>query len=223
MTSVFVSHSSSDYELVEALIIKPLQAQGVEVWYSRDSIHAAEEWEKRIRQALLGSEWFLVALSANSVQSEWVRAEVDWAFEHRQGRLVPVLIGDCEREECNLRLRTLQHIDLRHDNPKGRAALLQIWNLQAPTPLPAYPSRKRRNRRPPALVAIFTAVVLAASLCLWLVFRPRAPRDDRPVNDTVAHSSGGGAGSHAGGCGGFRKIPRVTGCRKRGTTAASGN
>ncbi len=36
MTSVFVSHSSLDYESVEAMIIKPLQEHGVEVWYSRD-------------------------------------------------------------------------------------------------------------------------------------------------------------------------------------------
>jgi hypothetical protein len=32
MTSVFVSHSSLDYDLVDALIIKPLQEHGMEVW-----------------------------------------------------------------------------------------------------------------------------------------------------------------------------------------------
>ncbi len=52
MTSVFVSHSSLDYDLVGARIVEPLQKHGLQVWCSRDSIHAAEEWEKRIRQAL---------------------------------------------------------------------------------------------------------------------------------------------------------------------------
>ena len=169
------------------LIIRPLQEQGVEVWYSRDSIHGADEWEKRIRQALRNCEWFLVALSANSVQSEWVRAELDWALEYRQGRILPALIGDCDPEDCNLRLRTLQRIDLRGNNPRGRAALLQIWNLHAAAPLPAIsPPEPRHRRRFPRAAIAAAGIVLAVSFSAWLLFRPRSPRDDhRAANNVV--------------------------------------
>src|SRR5437588_8621075 len=65
MTTVFVSHSSLDYELVRSRVVAPLEGGGLKVWFSRDAIHGADEWEKRIRQALSGSDWFLVALTPN--------------------------------------------------------------------------------------------------------------------------------------------------------------
>jgi hypothetical protein len=126
-SSVFVSFSSHDHELVHAQVVQVLEKQGLSVWFSRDSIHAADEWEKRIRHALNSSEWFVVALTANSVHSEWVRAEVDWAFENRRGRLVPVLLGDCDPQDCHLRLRQIQHIDLRNGNSTGEDALLRVF------------------------------------------------------------------------------------------------
>jgi hypothetical protein len=182
MTSVFVSHSSLDYDLVGNRIVEPLQSRGLEVWYSRDSIHAAEEWEKRIRQALTGCEWFLVALSANSVRSEWVRAEVDWALEHRLGRLVPVLIDDCDPQECNLRLRTLQYIDLRRNDLQSQAALLRVWDLQPPAAAP--PAGRKWPLHPLAAAAI----ILAVAICGWLVARPRPPPDKSPAAFPANHA-----------------------------------
>jgi hypothetical protein len=128
MTSVFISHSSLDDALVRERIIDVLEQHGFRIWYSRDDIHGAEEWEKRIRQELENAQWFLVALSPRSVQSEWVRAEVDWALENRPGRLVPVLIDDCHPQECNLRLRPLQFVDLRENTPAEQSQLLKVWD-----------------------------------------------------------------------------------------------
>ena len=129
MTSVFISHSSLDDALVRSCVVEPLERHGLVVWYSRDAIHAAEEWETRIRQSLLKAEWFLVALSPRSVESGWVRAEVDWAIENRSGKLVPVLIDDCNPQDCHLRLRQIQYIDLRNNNPSGQNKLLRVWEL----------------------------------------------------------------------------------------------
>jgi hypothetical protein len=129
MTSVFISYSSNDHDLVRSLVVQPLEKHGLHVWFSKDSIHGAEDWEKRIRPALVSNDWFLVALSPNSVRSEWVRAEVDWALDNRKDWLVPVLIGDCNPEDCHLRLRQIQYIDLRQGNPAGKAALLNLpWH-----------------------------------------------------------------------------------------------
>lgn len=131
MTNVFISHSSLDDAVVRSSVVEPLEQHGFRVWYSRDAIHGAEEWEKRIRQALSSAEWFLVALSPRSVQSEWVRAEVDWALENRRGKLVPVLIDDCNPQDCNLRLRQIQHVDLRTSNPSGLIQLLRVWEAES--------------------------------------------------------------------------------------------
>lgn len=188
MTSVFISHSALDHELVGTLIVSLLEQHGLSVWYSRDSIHAAEEWEKRIRQALMASDWFLVALSANSVQSEWVRAEVDWALENRRGKLVPVLIGDCDPQECHLRLRQIQYLDLRRGNPEGRAELLRVWNLgpvqSSPSTDPITPSVASgagvggRKARPISRVAGAT-LVLALAIGAAVYFHGRTAPANR--------------------------------------------
>jgi hypothetical protein len=180
MTSVFVSHSSLDYELVRARVVAPLEAQGLKVWFSKDSIHGADEWEKRIRQALTGSEWFLVALTPNSVSSEWVRAEVDWALENRRGKVVPVLVGDCDPQDCHPRLRQIQYIDLRRGDPPSTAALLNVWKLSPASEGTVRPPPVIRGRRGP-LPWIAAGVLLAAGLGLsWWAHTDRDTNHDRP-------------------------------------------
>jgi len=127
MSSVFISHASADDEIVRQLIVEPMERHGLSVWYSKDAIRGADDWEERIRHGLKTTDWFLVALSERSVKSPWVRAEVDWALDNRRGKLVPVLIGDCDPQECNLRLRTIQYVDLRENNQSGQLQLLQQW------------------------------------------------------------------------------------------------
>jgi len=160
MTSVFISHSSLDDALVRACVVEPLEQHGITVWYSRDAIQGADEWEKRIRHALVSMEWFLVALSRRSVQSEWVRAEVDWALEHRRGKVVPVLLDECDPQECHLRLRQIQYIDLRNRNPAGQRQLVRVWE-HASTPItsdvdpyrpPGSASPRGHNASPPSSV-----------------------------------------------------------------------
>lgn len=182
--SVFISYSSHDYELVRTLVVAQLQQHGLQVWFSRDSIHAADEWEKRIRQALISTEWFLVALSPESVRSEWVRAEVDWAIENRRGRLIPVLVGDCNPEDCHLRLRQIQYIDLRGGNAQGKAALLRVFEAgsstdaqqdgphfvghQGPAPAPASASGSWMKR--PAAWAVATAICLLLLVVIYSAY-----------------------------------------------------
>jgi tetratricopeptide (TPR) repeat protein len=127
MPRVFISHSSLDRDLVEREIVAPLKGAGVEVWYSRDSIETASEWEKRIKEGLRGSDWFLVALSPRSVASKWVFVEVDWALEHRGGRVVPVMLETCDPTDLHLMLRPLQYIDFRADAESARGKLLGVW------------------------------------------------------------------------------------------------
>ena len=203
MTSVFVSHSSLDHDQVRTQVVDLLASHGLDVWYSRDSIHAAEEWEKRIRHALASCEWFLVALSTASVQSEWVRAEVDWALENRRGKVVPVLIDDCDPQDCHLRLRQIQHIDLRGDNPRGRSALLGVWGLESPpagsgTPPPGpspwedrsrHVGTRRRGRTP--WVAGGAVLLTAAALGAWSAYR--GPAETRAPEHEAMPTAGPGA------------------------------
>lgn len=129
MPKVFISHSTRDRDFVEREIIGPLKAQGIETWYSTDSIRTAELWERSIREGLKSCDWFLIVMSPNSVSSKWVPREMLWAMERREGRIVPVLIDDCAPEDLHLGLLAIQHIDFRRDKKKAQSQLLAIFGV----------------------------------------------------------------------------------------------
>src|SRR2546425_8786088 len=107
MPRVFISHSSEDAELIERHILPVLKARNIDVWYSRTSIQTAEEWERSIKRGLESSDWFVVAISSNSAKSRWVRAETGWAFGHREGKIVPILIEPCNPYDLHMLLPDL--------------------------------------------------------------------------------------------------------------------
>jgi hypothetical protein len=80
MPRVFISHATADRDFVEREIIPLLQGHGVETWYARDDVAAAEEWERTILKGLRSCDYFLVVMSPQSARSRWVKREVDWAF-----------------------------------------------------------------------------------------------------------------------------------------------
>lgn len=130
MTSVFVSHSSHDHELIQAHILPILEEKGLQPWFSKDSIQAADEWERKIKEALDASDWFLVVISRHSVDSPWVKAEVNWAFSHRKGRIVPVLVDDSDPTRLHLLLSQIQYVDFREQTAASQRALLTVWDSQ---------------------------------------------------------------------------------------------
>lgn len=125
-TSVFISHSSSDRQFVESVILPTLKRAGIECWYSPDDISCAEDWERSILAGLEGTEWFLLVMSPRAQSSEWVRDEVMWAVEQRMGRIVPVLIETCDPRSIHIRLARIQHVDLRASTDDGVQSLLSI-------------------------------------------------------------------------------------------------
>jgi hypothetical protein len=124
---VFISHATGDRLFIEQELLPRLHEHDIETWYSVRDVPMAQEWERVIRSALKECDWFLVVLSPEAVLSEWVRAEVHWAFESRQGRIVPLLLRPCNYDELHLRLPTIQHTDFTGDRETGFARLLATW------------------------------------------------------------------------------------------------
>lgn len=114
MTKVFVSHSTEDRPEVERLIINPLEDVGISTWYSKETIQGGEEWQVKIVDGLESSEYFLVALSENAVNSRWVRSEVFWALGRRVGKFIPVVLSQCNLERIDLRLPGIQSVPVHN-------------------------------------------------------------------------------------------------------------
>src|SRR5437667_4390118 len=91
-TEVFLSHSSKDVRFTNRLA-KPLEARGVNSFFSKKNLRGAQEWHDELGGALKRCDWFLLVLSPESVRSTWVKRELVYALqEHRlEERIIPVL------------------------------------------------------------------------------------------------------------------------------------
>lgn len=145
MPQVFISHSAADRAFVEAEILPVLHKGGIKPWYAERSIQSAEQWEQSIRKGLEQSDWFMVVMSPRSTASRWVAREVHWAVEERYGRVIPVLMEDCDLNAWHLGLRVLQYVDFRHDKRDARKKLLATWGAAPP------PGRARTDKAGPQI------------------------------------------------------------------------
>jgi TIR domain len=83
---VFVSHSGQDTRRVYDEIVIPVLherfADGI-FFHNRGS-GGSESYKQLVQAALHFCDKFIVAVSCNSINNLWVRAEADWAAEHRR-------------------------------------------------------------------------------------------------------------------------------------------
>jgi len=88
MTDVFISYAHADLERVEKLA-HALEAAGISVWWDR-RIDLGAEFSKDIERELAGAKAVIVAWSAASADSPWVRDEA--SFARKRGTLIPITL-----------------------------------------------------------------------------------------------------------------------------------
>jgi GTPase SAR1 family protein len=149
MPRVFISHATPDRPLLEELVIGPLHSHGVATWFCKDDILGSNHWEPAIRKGLQESDWFLLAMTPNAQQSEWVKAELEFAFHiadnepRRREWVIPIILGPCKAFDFHLRLANIQFFDFHNAPEKALPRLLKLLGIagQVPTDtvLPAAP------------------------------------------------------------------------------------
>ena len=94
----FISHSSKDKPFIRKLVAD-LTAEGVSVWLDEQRILVGDSIPERIGQGLAGSDIFLLALSENSVASDWVQRELNSALvseiSKRKIKIMPLKLSEC--------------------------------------------------------------------------------------------------------------------------------
>lgn len=120
--AVFVSHASQDKEIVEQLL-QELAELDVDTWVSFRDIAPGSEWNRAIHDALDAAAHVIIVVSQNSINSDYVLAEVEFALG--QGKtVIPVLIEDIKK--LPVRWHTLQYLRLPPDgrlSPHARETL----------------------------------------------------------------------------------------------------
>jgi hypothetical protein len=77
----FISHSTKDKPFVRKLA-SDLVASGVKVWLDEQNILVGDSIPEKIAQGLAESDFFLIVVSENSVNSAWVKRELNNAIVH---------------------------------------------------------------------------------------------------------------------------------------------
>jgi uncharacterized protein YjbI with pentapeptide repeats len=95
--SCFISHSTIDGEFCKQLH-NDLQAAGVRCWFAPEDLKMGDRFRDEIETAIRLHDKLLLVLSESSVQSDWVRSEVESAFEResreRKQVLFPVRLDE---------------------------------------------------------------------------------------------------------------------------------
>lgn len=117
----FISHSKSD-ENVAQKVAHACHEAGFEVWDQHNEILPGDNWAEKIAQALRESEAMIVLISPDSLQSERIQREIEYALgdERYRNRLIPVLLAPPEKlakEKFPWILKKLNMIELpKYDN-----------------------------------------------------------------------------------------------------------
>ncbi len=143
---VFISHAHQDGALAHRLAVD-LQEDGWQVWIAPDSIRPGEKWVEAINRGLDESGVFLVLLTADAVESRWVRSETNIAIElEHSGELRFIPLGV---EETNVPTiwRAYQRIPFGSDYAAGLQALRAGLEPEQRTPAPQA-SAKQSPQKP---------------------------------------------------------------------------
>ncbi|MYG94934.1 MAG: toll/interleukin-1 receptor domain-containing protein [Acidimicrobiia bacterium] len=97
---VFLSHSCLDKTRFTTCFAEQLQAKGVDVWYDDWALRPGDSLVDRVfEHELDDADVFIVVLSANSIDSKWVKEELNNAFIRKiegQCKIIPVVLDGVE-------------------------------------------------------------------------------------------------------------------------------
>lgn len=119
MEKIFISHSSIDKPFVSELA-NFLRQDGFPVWFDTWDIKSGDSIVRKIEEGLTDSGCLLVVLSKNSVESNWLKEEIDaFLFElisKKKGKLILIRKEDCTP---SLFIRKRKYIDFSDSFEKG--------------------------------------------------------------------------------------------------------
>jgi len=77
---IFISYSRRDQEFVTRLALE-LNAQVAGVWFDQSAIQAGQKWHDEIMDGIRECKAFILVLSPDSIESRYVREEVNKALQ----------------------------------------------------------------------------------------------------------------------------------------------
>ena len=139
-TKAFLSYSHEDKDFAQIIANKLIES-GIDVWWDKWEISVGDSLIQKIfTEGLSKADIFLIILSNESVNSNWVKQELDHAIIKKiEGvtRIIPLI-----KEKCDIPppLRSLLWVDLSTDFDAGiRKVIKSIYDVSDKPPLGEVP------------------------------------------------------------------------------------
>jgi hypothetical protein len=127
VTSIFVSHAGSDWDIVDK-IVRSLRDRGVEVYVDRNQLVQGDNFIEFMERSLRVSDYCLLLWSRAASTSKWVRVEWEAAFhrtvEESRSFLIVAMLEEYPVPEL---LRPRLQVNLFPDPEPGIVRLLKMW------------------------------------------------------------------------------------------------
>jgi hypothetical protein len=122
---VFISHSSKDKPTIRQLATD-LKNENIDVWLDEQKILVGDSISEKIGQGLAESDYFIIALSDNSVKSDWVKKELSNAIvkeiERRKTTILPIKLSEAEIPDI---IKDKKYADFSTSYKNGLAELIK--------------------------------------------------------------------------------------------------
>jgi cellulose biosynthesis protein BcsQ len=142
---VFISHAARDHQIVRAKISPLFRDYQIPFWWSGDNIPAGARWRDEIQRQIAECDWFVVALSRNSIISQAVREELTVALETKpDNRIIPILLEECPIDQLHSDLSQIQYVDFSFPT---RAELETSYRKLIATLLQAIDRENQKHRQ----------------------------------------------------------------------------
>ena len=172
---VFISYARKDIKFARRLAAD-LEEAGFDVWWDISDLKGGDDWVRFIPAAIQTSQYFVVLLSPDSVQSEWVAKEYSYALRLRK-KIVPAMIKFCE---VPFALNTINYVDFINEEYATAVNKLLVALDGVPLPIAPVTGLKRlTGKLPPVFtrnpfLSIGVAIVILAIL-LYPLLKPTTP------------------------------------------------
>jgi TIR domain len=130
---VFISYFHGDRDIA-AKIASIYKRFNVTIWIDFESIRPGEFIAQHIEEGIRSSSYFTIVISAKSVSSRWVQAELAMAFDLSKDGRVTLVPARVDKVEMPLELRGLLYIDFSASFEEGASQLTDFLRSEDKKP-----------------------------------------------------------------------------------------
>ena len=178
MQRIFISYSRKDIDFARKLA-GDLEKAGYDVWWDLSDLRGGDDWVRTIPDAISSSQYVIVVLTPDAIESEWVRKEYTQALSLRK-KIIPIML---KPSSVPFALNTINFVNFANGEYEDRfKELLPALGFTG-TPPVVTPYQKAILSLPRWFLKFGIPVLIALILLLafFLLPRPTPPPEETPT------------------------------------------